>query len=112
MVFATSAASPTYNAEDASSQQGLGLHPFGLVIIQLFAQLGLDGVKQVPVDDGRLLPGQNLALEHHLPDVESVAEQVGKRTAREWNTPDGRARLEDANLGHDALLTQVGHEQA
>jgi len=37
--------------EDASSQQGLGLHPFGLVIIQLFAQLGLDGVKQVPVDD-------------------------------------------------------------
>src|SRR6266478_1732968 len=72
--------------EDPSSQQGLGLHPCSLMIVRLFAQLGLDRLEQVPVDDGRLLPGQNLALEDHLSDVEPVAEQVGKRTAREWNT--------------------------
>src|SRR5262249_59648953 len=72
--------------EDASSQQGLGPHPFGLMIVRLFAQLGLDGVKQVSVDDGSLLAGQTLALEHHLPDVEPVAEQMSKRAAREWNT--------------------------
>jgi hypothetical protein len=46
------------------------------MIIQLFAQLGLDCLEQVPLDDGRLLPGQNLTLEYHLPDVEPVAEQV------------------------------------
>jgi hypothetical protein len=49
---------------------------------------------------------------YHLPDVESVAEQVGKRTARERNAADLRSRLEGANLGHDALFAQVGHEQA
>jgi hypothetical protein len=91
--------------EEPSSKQGLGLHPCGLVIIQLFAQLGLDRLEQVPVDDGRLLPGQNLALEYHLPNVEPVAEQVGKRTARERDVADCRSRLQGADLGHDALLT-------
>src|SRR5262249_60592831 len=86
--------------------------PCSFMIVRLFAQLGLDCLEQAAVEDGRLLPGQNLALEDHLPDVEPVAEQVGKRTAREWNTADGCSRLEGANLGHDALLTQVGHEQA
>jgi hypothetical protein len=37
---------------------------------------------------------------------------VGKRTARERDAADGRSGLQGANLGHDALLRQVGHEQA
>ncbi len=41
--------------EDAAGQQGLGLHPCGLVIVHLFGQLGLDGIEQVPIDNGRLL---------------------------------------------------------
>src|SRR5262249_55067159 len=98
--------------EDASSQQGFGLHPCRLMIVRLLAQLGLNGVKQVQVHYGRLLPGQNLSLEDHLPNVEPVAEQMGKGAGREWNPPDGRSRLEGTNLGHDALLTQIGHEQA
>ena len=40
--------------EDAADQQRLGLHPCGLMIVQLFVQLGLDGIEQVPIDNGRL----------------------------------------------------------
>src|SRR5262245_11155822 len=98
--------------EDPSSQQGFGPHSCSLMIAHLFGQLGLDCLEQVAVDDGRLLPGQDLALECHLAKVEPVAQQIGKRPAREWNAADGRSRFEGANLGDDALLTQVGHEPA
>ena len=62
-------------------------HPCSLMIAHLFGQLGLHCLEQVAVDHGRLLPGQNLALEHHLPNVEPVAQQVGQRPAREWMPP-------------------------
>jgi hypothetical protein len=58
-----------------------------------------------------LLPGQNLTLEDHLADVEPVAEQVGKGTARERDPPDGRSRFERSHLGDDALFAQVDHKQ-
>src|SRR5690242_18814537 len=80
--------------------------------VHLFGQLSLNGVKQVAVDDSRLLPGQNFALEYHLANVETIAEQVGKRPACERNPADGRSGLQGAHLGHDALFTEVGHEQA
>ena len=53
--------------EDAAQQQRLGLHPCGLVIVHLFGQLGLDGLEQVPLDNGGLLPCQDLALEDTSP---------------------------------------------
>ena len=74
--------------KDPPGQQGLGLHSRGLMIVHLFGELGLHGLEQAPVDNGRLLPCQNLALEFDLADVEAVAEQVGKRTAREWDATD------------------------
>src|SRR6476619_49595 len=37
---------------------------------------------------------------------------MGKGTARERDAADGRSGLPGANLGHDAMLTQIGHEQA
>ncbi len=56
-------------------------------------------------------PGQDLTLECHLSNVESVAEQVGERSARERNATDGLSCLQGANLGDDAPLAQVGHQQ-
>ena len=46
--------------EDPSSQQGCGLLPRGPMVVHLFGQLGLDGIEQVPLDNGALLPGQHL----------------------------------------------------
>ena len=93
--------------EDAADQQRLGLRPCGLVIVHLFGQLGLDGIEQVPIDDGGLLAGQDLTLEGHLSNVEAVAKQMGERSARERNAADGLPGLERPNLGDDAPLAQV-----
>ena len=56
-------------------------------------------------------PGQDLALECHLSNVEPVAKQMGERTARERDAADGLSGLQGADLGDDALLAQVGHQQ-
>jgi hypothetical protein len=53
------------------------------VIIDLLVQLGLDGLEQVPIDDGELFARQSLTLEHDLADVEPVTQEMGERTARE-----------------------------
>ena len=54
-----------------------------LMIVHLLGQLGLDGIEELPINNGRLLARQDLTLECHLSNVEPVAEQVGarKRTA-------------------------------
>ena len=52
--------------EDAPDQQSFGLPPSGRVIVQLFGQLGLDGIEQVTIDDRGLLALQDFTLEHHL----------------------------------------------
>ena len=56
-------------------------------------------------------PLQDLALEGHLANVEAVAQQVGERSARERNAADGLPGLQRPDLGDDAPLAQVGHQQ-
>ena len=58
------------------------------MIVHLLGQLDLDGVEELPINNGRLLAWQDLALECHLSNVESVAEQVGERSARERDAAD------------------------
>jgi hypothetical protein len=48
--------------EDAAGQQGLGLHPAGLVVGRLFIQLGLDGIEQGPIENGGLFALKDLPL--------------------------------------------------
>ena len=60
----------------------------------LLGELGLDGLEQVPINDGRLLAGQDLALECDLANVEAVAQQMGERTAGEGDAADGLAGLQ------------------
>jgi len=64
-----------------------------VVTVVLFLKLGLDGIEQRSVDDGRLLALQNLALEVDVANVESVAQQIGKRAAGERYAADGLAGL-------------------
>ena len=42
--------------------------------VHLFAQLGLDGLEQVPIDNGRLLALEDITLKRHVSDVEAIAE--------------------------------------
>ncbi len=50
------------------------------MIVHLLGQLDLDGVKELPINNGRLLARQDLTLECDLSNLESVAEQVGERS--------------------------------
>src|ERR1700733_4752663 len=51
--------------EDAAGQQGRGVHPCGPMIGRLLTQLGLDGVEQVPIENGGLFAIEDLTLEWH-----------------------------------------------
>src|SRR6187549_1092024 len=97
--------------EDTADQQGLGLHPCGFVTVHLFAQLDVDGLEEVPIDNGRLLALEDLTLERHVSNIEAIAEQMGERSARERDAAYGLPGLERPYLGDDAPLAQVGHEQ-
>ena len=97
--------------EDTADQQGLGLHPCSFVTIHLFTQLGLDGLEQVPIDNGRLLALEDLTLKRHVSDIEAIAKQMGERSARERDAAYGVPDLKRPHLGDDAPHAQVGHEQ-
>jgi hypothetical protein len=58
-------------------RRGLGFGPELLVIMHLLVQLGLDGVEQVPIDDGRLLARKRLSPEEHFSNVKPIAKQMG-----------------------------------
>lgn len=81
------------------------------MIVDLFTQLGLDGLEQVVIDDGGLLTRQGFTLEGYLSDVEPVAQKMGERAAGKWNPADHLAGFEDASLGDDVPFAQVGHHQ-
>src|SRR6516164_8475907 len=97
--------------EEAADQQTLGFGPFGLVVVDLLVQLGLDGLKQVLVENGRLLTFEDFALESDFADIEAIAKQMRERATRERYAADGLAGLERADLGDDASLAQLSHQQ-
>lgn len=68
--------------EDAARQQGLGLHPNGLVFDRLFIQLGLDGVEKRAIENCGLFAFEDLTLEGDLSDIEAVTKQIGERSPR------------------------------
>src|SRR5260370_39089374 len=70
---------------DATDQQGFGFGACDRVIVALIVELGLHCVKEVTIDDGGLLAGEDLALEGDLADVEPIAQKMGERSAGEWD---------------------------
>ena len=57
--------------EEAADQETLGFGPFGLMVVDLVIQLGLDGLEEVLIDNGRLLTFEDFALESDLADIEA-----------------------------------------
>jgi len=54
----------------------LGFGPFGFMVVDLVIQLGLDGLEEVLIDNGRLLTFEDFALESDLADIEAIAKQM------------------------------------
>ena len=59
--------------EEAADQQTLGFGPFGLMVVDLLVQLGLDGFEKVLIDNGRLLTFEDFALEGDFANIEAIA---------------------------------------
>src|SRR2546430_13309081 len=92
---------------DATDQQGFGFGACDRVIVALVVELGLHRVKEITIDDGGLLAGEDLALEGDLADIEPIAQKVGERATGEWDA----AGLERSHLGDDPSRAKVGHQQ-
>src|SRR6266849_4179122 len=67
--------------QDATDQQRFGFGPCDRVSVALLVELGLHRVKEITIEDGGLLAGEDLALEGDLADVEPVAQKMGERAA-------------------------------
>ena len=65
--------------KEATDQETFGFGPFGLMVVDLLVQLGLDGLKQVLIDNGRLLTFEDFALEGDFDDIEAIARQMRQR---------------------------------
>src|SRR6516162_3769567 len=97
--------------EEAADQQPLGFCPFGLMVVDLLVQFGLDGFEKVLTDNGRLLTFEDFALESDFADIEAIAKQMRERPPREWYAANGLAGLERADLSDDVALAQISHQQ-
>ena len=64
--------------KEAADQQTLGFGPFGLMVVDLLVQLGLDSLEGVLVETGRLLTFEDFALENDFADIEAIAQQMGE----------------------------------
>src|SRR3982074_176028 len=94
---------------DAADQQCLGFGACGRVIGPLAIEPGLDGVEEITVEDGWLLPSEDLALKEDLPNVEPIAQKMGERAAGERDPSDGLPGLESSQLCDDPPLVEVCH---
>src|SRR6266566_9871421 len=95
---------------DATDEQGFGFPAFDRVIVALAVELCLHRLKEVTIEDGGLLAGQDLALEGDLADVEPIAQKMGESTAGEWDPTNRAPGLERSHLGDDPSRPKVGHQ--
>src|SRR6266403_4162655 len=92
---------------DATDQQGVGFGACDRVIVALVVELGLHRVKEITIEDGGLLAGEDLALEDDLANVEPIAQKMGERPAGEWDPANRAPGLERPHLGDEPLLTKL-----
>src|SRR4029077_4551132 len=96
--------------EDPAGQQSLGPRSYGFMAVDLFVQLGLDRIKQVPIEKGGLFALENLTFEQNVSDKKAMAHQVAERPPWDRNPADGLPSLQRSNFGDDALIAEFSHE--
>src|SRR5436305_12333038 len=92
---------------DATDQQGFRFGACSRVIVALVVELGLHRVKEITIEDGGLLAGEDLALEDDLAEVEAIAQKMGERAAGKWDPADCAAGLKGSHFGDDPSLVKV-----
>src|SRR5260370_24987811 len=95
----------------AAGQLGIGFTACDRLVVAVVAKLGLHRVKEITIQDGALLAGQDLALEDDLTNIEPIAQKMGERAAGERNSANRASGLERSHLGDDPPLAKVGHQQ-
>src|SRR5258708_8004340 len=79
--------------------------------VALLVELGLHRVKEITIEDGGLLAGEDLALEDDLADIEPIAQKMGERTAGKRDPANRAPAFERSHLGDNRSLAKVGHQQ-
>jgi hypothetical protein len=97
--------------EDAARQQSHLTCLDRMVAIALRGELLLDGLRQVPIEDGRMLARADLALELDLSDVEPVAQEVGERASCQGDAANRPSIGKGANLGDDSTCSKIGQKE-
>ena len=77
------------------------------VIGSLLLEPGLHRVEQLSIQNWRLFTREDFAFVLHLTNVEAIAQQIGQRTTREWDTADRPATSEDSDSCRDATSSQI-----
>src|SRR5260370_8885762 len=95
---------------DATGQQSFRFAASDRLIVAVVAELGLHRVKEITIQDGGLLAGQDLALEDDFADIEPIAQTMGERAAGEGNPSTRASGLQKSHLGDDPPLAQVAHQ--
>jgi hypothetical protein len=67
--------------EEAADQETLRFGPLGLIVVDPFIQLGLDGFKQGSIDKGGLLAFEDFAFETNFADIETITKQMRERAS-------------------------------
>ena len=67
---------------DATDQERARFRPRGRVIVALLIELSLHRVKEITIENGGLLAGEDLALEDDLAEVKPIAQKMGGRAGR------------------------------
>src|SRR5262245_42741667 len=97
---------------EATDQQPFRCVACDRVAVALCVELGLHRVKEIRIEDGGLLTGEDFTLEGDFADIEPIAQEMGERTAREGDPSNRAPGLERPHLGDDPSFTKVGHEAA
>src|SRR6266478_7717199 len=85
---------------------------FGVISVgPLIGELLLNRIKKLPVHDGWLLTGQDLALVFDLADIEPVAQQIEQRSAFERNAAMGSTGCAQSFLCSEVFISEVPHQR-
>jgi hypothetical protein len=75
-------------------------------------KLGLHGVEQIPIHDGVVLPRMDPAAVDDLPNIKSIAQQMGEGADAEANHAERSTGRTDPALGADASAIKILDQKA